>query len=164
MKIGTKSLLFGVHQFMLHPALVLLAWLVYYKRFPRLFQLCAIVTHDWGYWGCSNMDGNEGSFHPERAAGLWSYFGRFGEDVAFEILGHSGSYASHFNFPLSKLFKADKLSVIFLSCFVYIILSSLTGEIIEYMEISGYKRFKTQDKIHWFYDTTHKIMERVYDK
>ena len=163
MKIGTKSLLFGVHQFMLHPALVLLAWLVYYKRFPRLFQLCAIVTHDWGYWGCSNMDGNEGSNHPLRAGKMWRY-SKFGRKVMWEIYGHSGSFASVNNFPLSKLFKADKLSMIFLSCFVYLILSSLSGEIIEFMKISGYKKFRTQDKIHWFYGTTHKIMERVYNE
>ncbi|KKK99728.1 hypothetical protein LCGC14_2629800, partial [marine sediment metagenome] len=68
MKTGTKSLLFGVHQFILHPLMVLLAWFVYYKRAPKFYQLCAIVTHDLGYWGLSNMDGEEGSLHPERAA------------------------------------------------------------------------------------------------
>ena len=164
MKVGTKSLLFGVHQFALHPLCVLLAWLVYYKRFPRLYQLCAIVTHDWGYWGSSNMDGDEGSYHPAYIANVWRKFGRFGEKVAFEILGHSGSFAAMYYMPISKLFYADKLSVMFYSCYLYIFLGSLSGEINEYMKISGCEKFKIQDKIQWFFGTTHKIMERVYDE
>ena len=165
MKVGTKSLLFGVHQFALHPLSVLLAWLVYYKRFPRFHQLCAIVTHDWGYWGSPNMDGDEGSYHPERAADMWRLIpSRFGEQVAAEIEGHSGSYTSKYGLPLSQLFHADKLSVMFYSCYLYIFLGSLSGEILEYMEISGCEKFKTQDKIQWFFGTTHRIMERVYDE
>jgi len=110
------------------------------------------------------MDGEEGSNHPARAANMWLKFGKFGNRVAVEIAGHSGSYASKYRLPISKLFKADKLSVVFLSCYFYIILSSLSGEINEFMEISGYEKFKIQDKIQWFFGTTHKIMERVYDK
>ena len=164
MKTGTKSLLFGVHQFILHPLVVFLAWMLYYKRLPKFYQLCAIVTHDWGYLGLPNMDGDEGSNHPEKAANMWRFFGRFGEKVAGEILGHSGNYAGKYRVPQSKLFKADKLSVIFFSCYIYIIFSSLSGEIYEYMEISNWKRFKTKDKIQWFFMTTSKIMERVYNE
>ncbi len=168
MNIGTKSLLFGVHQFLLHPLFVLLAWFVYYKRAPKFFQLCAIFTHDWGYWGSPNMDGEEGSNHPERAANLWWCFGKFGEKVAKEIEGHSGSYASLVHVPVSKLFKADKLSVIFMSCYLYVFLGSLSGEIIEYMEISCNAKLnksyiKTKHKIRWFYGTTDRIMGRVYE-
>ncbi len=167
MNVGTKSLLFGVHQFLIHPAFVLLAWLVYYKRPPKFYQLCAIFTHDWGYWGSPNMDGEKGSSHPERAANMWRLFGKFGRKVAREIDGHSGSYALRYGFPTSELFKADKLSVIFYPCYLYVILGSLSGEILEYMEVSYTKKLsdvKTEDKIKWFFATTHRIMERVYDE
>ena len=167
MKIGTKSLLFGVHQFILHPLMVFAAWLLYYKRLPKFYQFCAIVTHDWGYLGLHNMDGEEGSLHPERAANMWRFFGLFGYKVAREIEGHSGRFASRFYIPKSKLFKADKLSVIFFPCYLYVFLGSLSGEIIEYMEISYNKKLEnvnTKNKIQWFFMTTSKIMGRVFDE
>ncbi len=168
MNVGTKSILFGVHQFVLHPLQVFLAWLVYYKRFPKLHQLCAIVTHDWGYWGSPNMDGEEGSKHPEIIADLWRVlFGKFGKKVAMEIYGHSGSYAWKYNIPISKLYKADKLCVVFIPCYLYVILGSLSGELHEYMENSCQAKLnksyiKTEHKVKWFFQTTGKIMERVY--
>ncbi len=176
MKVGTKSLLFGVHQFVLHPLTVLLAWLVYYKSIPRFYQLCAIVTHDWGYWDSPNMDGREGSNHPLRAGIMWLHFGRFGERVANEIIGHSGSYASRVGITKSQLFKADKLSVIFMPCYLYVFLGSLSGEILEYMEISDgerkdlyytdkrFSKARTRVKIQWFFETTHLILKKVYDE
>jgi hypothetical protein len=33
--VGTRSLLFGVHQFLLHPVMVALGWRMLYGRFPR---------------------------------------------------------------------------------------------------------------------------------
>ncbi len=166
MNIGTKSILFGVHQFVLHPLQVFLAWVVLYKSLPKFHQLCAIVTHDWGYWGSPNMDGIAGSEHPRRAGDAWRNFGKFGRKVSWEIYGHSGSYASEYNIPRSKLFKADKLCVIFIPCYLYVVLSSLSGEIREYMEISYNKKLPnitTKDKIKWFFMTTGRIMERVYE-
>lgn len=68
MTTGTKSLLFGVHQFLWHPLTVLLAWVYLYRSFPNPKELLCIFVHDWGYWGCPNMDGPEGERHPERAA------------------------------------------------------------------------------------------------
>lgn len=56
MKTGTKSLLFGVHQFIWHPLTVLLAWIKLYG-WPAWEELVCIIIHDWGYWGKSNMDG-----------------------------------------------------------------------------------------------------------
>lgn len=68
MKIGTKSLLFGVHQFIVHPVVVGRAWRALYGRWPNLNEWIAIMVHDWGYWGCPNMDGPEGRRHPEKSA------------------------------------------------------------------------------------------------
>ncbi|MFA5355267.1 MAG: hypothetical protein WC302_00815 [Candidatus Paceibacterota bacterium] len=63
MKIGTKSLLFGAHQFFIHPLLVALAWwkLYGFPWDPRLWF--AFFLHDIGYWGKADMDGKEGSEH-----------------------------------------------------------------------------------------------------
>ena len=68
MRIGTRSLLFGSHQFLLHPLLVALAW-------TRLFGLpldgrlwCAFFLHDIGYFSCADIDGETGRRHPIRGA------------------------------------------------------------------------------------------------
>lgn len=63
MKIGTKSLLFGAHQFAIHPIFVFLGWwkLYGFPRDPRLWVV--FLVHDWGYWGKPNMDGEEGEEH-----------------------------------------------------------------------------------------------------
>ena len=67
MNVGTKSLLFGVHQFIWHPVTVLIAWVSLYGR-PTWRELICIIVHDWGYWGAPNMDGEEGERHPEVGA------------------------------------------------------------------------------------------------
>lgn len=64
MNVGTKSLLFGVHCFFIHPYYV---WKGYCKLHgftlhPAILTAC--LVHDWGYWGCPNMDGPEGKLHP----------------------------------------------------------------------------------------------------
>jgi len=85
MKIGTKSLLFGVHTWFIHPFFVAKAWNdLYgwypdhpYRPFPQLdlfkywvkLWVCFFV-HDWGYWGKKEMDGPEGDKHPEVGAGI----------------------------------------------------------------------------------------------
>lgn len=69
MMIGTKSLLFGAHQVLWHPLCLALAWRKLRGSLPidpRIW--IAFVIHDWGYFGCPNMDGPEGKMHPWRAA------------------------------------------------------------------------------------------------
>jgi hypothetical protein len=55
-KVGTKSILFGAHQFVLHPLILFVAWwqLYGFPADPRLWV--AFVVHDLGYWGKPNMD------------------------------------------------------------------------------------------------------------
>jgi hypothetical protein len=68
MNVGTKSVLFGIHAFWLHPWFVAAAWwkLYGFPWDPRLWV--AFFVHDIGYWGSPNMDGPEGERHPEIAA------------------------------------------------------------------------------------------------
>ncbi len=63
MRVGTKSILFGAHQFLLHPLFVAAAWwkLYGFPWDPRLWV--AFFVHDLGYWSRLNMDGPEGEAH-----------------------------------------------------------------------------------------------------
>jgi len=134
MRIGTRSILFGVHHFLIHPFFVIKAWRVVYHRWPNWMQLCAIFTHDLGYWGSPNMDGEEGEQHPQKAANWWLTRGSyFGDCVAKEILGHSRFYAAQTGIGLSDLFRADKLSYALYPRWLYLLLGNLSGEIREYM-------------------------------
>jgi len=60
MKLGTRSVLFGAHQFFVHPFFVFIAWwkLFGFPYDPRLWL--AFILHDMGYVGLPNMDGKEG--------------------------------------------------------------------------------------------------------
>lgn len=48
---GTKSMLFGCHQIIIHPLIVLVAWYRLYRRWPKPWQLVCILIHDIGHWG-----------------------------------------------------------------------------------------------------------------
>lgn len=74
MKVGTKSVLFGAHCWLLHPWFVFAAWrkLYGFPWDPRLW-LCFFV-HDLGYIGKPNMDGPEGESHVEWGAGFMHLF------------------------------------------------------------------------------------------
>lgn len=70
MKVGTKSLLFGVHCWFIHPIFVFQSWWKLYG-FPKDIRLwIAFIVHDWGYWGKADMDGKEGERHVELGAEL----------------------------------------------------------------------------------------------
>jgi hypothetical protein len=68
MRVGTKSILFGVHCWCIHPWFVAVAWwrLYGFPWDPRLWV--AFFVHDLGYWGKPNMDGPEGETHVELGA------------------------------------------------------------------------------------------------
>ena len=143
MKIGTKSVLFGVHAFWLHPWIVLRAWFLIHGCRPSLAELMAILTHDLGYWGQPNMDGKDGGEkHPEKAAAWWrGRFGQFGNQVAEIILGHSRFHAAANNIELSALFKPDKLATALYPIWIYLLLGNLSGEIKEYMDLRGTEKY-----------------------
>jgi len=68
MRVGTKSVLFGAHCFLLHSFFVAAAWWTLYG-FPRDLRLwVAFFVHDIGYIGKPNMDGAEGETHVELGA------------------------------------------------------------------------------------------------
>lgn len=74
MKVGTKSVLYGAHCFLLHPIFVAAAWIKLYgfPFDPRVW--IAFFVHDMGYWRKPNMDGPEGETHPELGARIMHLF------------------------------------------------------------------------------------------
>ncbi len=100
MNTGTKSLLFGVHQFIWHPWTVARAWRALYGSWPQWWEWVAIICHDLGYWGCTDMDGPSGRPHPIRGAKLTR------EVVAFLIMV-KWFCRDPFSFFMDELFRWD---------------------------------------------------------
>ena len=139
MKSGTKTLIFGVHQFIWHPLTVVLAWMDLYHEIPNWKTLVCIFIHDFGYFGLSDIDGEEGSHHP-------LFAGRFAHkylDAPGSFYGDDGTYSAlclyHSRFTArnlghkpSKLCWADKLSCKYDPWWLYLPRAILSGEIIEY--------------------------------
>lgn len=126
MTLGTKSLLFGVHQFILHPLLVLIAWVKLYGSFPNWKELVCIIIHDWGYWGVADVKGERGDRHPEYGAKL--AFKWFGFKYHRFILGHSSFYIARHGVKRSKLLAPDKYWHCMVPLWFYKIMSVPTGE------------------------------------
>jgi hypothetical protein len=144
MKIGTKSLLFGVHCFFIHPIVVAIAWMKLYG-FPWDFRIwIAFFVHDLGYFGKPNMDGIEGITHVELGAKIMGLFGSEWKDFT---MFHSRTYADKHDVPFSALCVADKYAICIEPYWFYMLRATLSGEIYEYME---YHKFDS--KREWFND------------
>lgn len=169
MKIGTKSVLFGAHQFLIHPLFVALAWwqLYGFPWDPRLWV--AFFVHDLGYLGKPNMDGPEGESHPWLGARIMGrLFDReitpspddltclCGDDkrsglIACErcikaryfwkefTLYHSRFLARRHGEQISRLCVADKLAGCLEPDWFYLLRVIATGEIEEYMDRATHK-------------------------
>jgi hypothetical protein len=144
MKTGTKSLLFGYHQFLLHPLMVAVAWwkLYGFPLDPRLWF--SFFLHDIGYFGKPNMDGVEGKHHPFVGAHVMHFlFDRVTTSADMELkyddrwykfcLYHSRSIANVCFAPVSELCYADKLAFLLYPTWLMKTLYWLTGEGKEYM-------------------------------
>lgn len=142
MKIGTRSLLYGAHQFLIHPIMLAVAWnkLFGFPLDPRLWV--AFIVHDWGYWGKSNMDGEEGETHPEFGGWLMNYL--FGPKWGNFTLLHSRFYAKQHNQPPSQLWAADKLATILTPQWIYLPMVKATGEIKEYMDEEVSQKYSSE--------------------
>lgn len=156
MRIGTKSILFGAHQFLIHPWFVAWAWwkLYGFPFDPRLWV--AFFVHDLGYWGKPNMDGPEGETHVELGAKIMHFLfdPRYKVDTPYEdidsriadwahchrwrdfCLYHSRFYAKRDGRPFSRLCVADKLAIVLTPAWLYLPMATATGEISEYMKLA----------------------------
>jgi hypothetical protein len=150
MKIGTKSLLFGVHQFLIHPLFVLWGWVKLYG-WPNWKELICIIIHDWGYWGCADMDGEEGENHTKWAANTALKFLDTSDDICSYwfwyrdlCLFHSRFFAQKTKNKPSRLCWADKLGSALYPAWLWVFLGTMTGEIKEYMESMKHKERITE--------------------
>jgi len=139
MNIGTKSLLWGYHQLILHPLIVAIAWwkLYGFPWDPRLWA--AFFLHDIGYFGKPNMDGLEGSLHPFTGAQIMHFLFDAYEDSRWYLfcLYHSRTIARTYFAPLSKLCYADKLAFMLYPKWLLKLLYKLSGEYEHYMADHG---------------------------
>lgn len=170
MPVGTRSLLFGAHQFLIHPFFMFIAW---WKLFgfpwdPRLWA--AFVVHDWGYWGKKDMDGPDGEKHVELGArimhrwfddcshrsiacpllhkdyDLWKSLTTWRDTSRWYdlCLLHSRFYAKKADRPFSKLCVCDKQVIISTPWWIYLPLAHLSGEVHEYMARVATGKYKEQ--------------------
>ena len=135
MRVGTKSVLFGVHQFLIHPLTVYLAWVWLYGSLPTWRELVCIVIHDLGYWGKPNMDGPEGERHVEWAAGVAQRF--LGREYGDLCLFHSRHYSRTAMEIPSRLCWADKASIAFECWWTYLPRAWASGELREYRHMAA---------------------------
>jgi hypothetical protein len=161
MKIGTRSVLFGAHQFLIHPWFVAWGWwrLFGFPWDPRLWFL--FFFHDVGYLGKPNMDGPEGEEHPVLGArlaalldGHWPLRPKFMVALGYEqvlptwetrrgtvVMGrwallsllHSRFFAKSLRLPVSQLCYADKMAICLTPFWLYLPMTRATGELREYM-------------------------------
>lgn len=173
MKIGTKSVLFGAHCFLLHPFFVMVAWIKLYgfPFHPAIWL--SFFFHDLGYWGKPNMDGEEGETHVELGAKVLGFLFDKHKGTIMGFLSkstneasykwgnfsryHSRFYAKKDGVNYSKLCVADKLAICLEPYWLYLPRVNWSGEINEYMAQANdgkYNSMKitTENQKKWFTD------------
>ena len=137
LKTGTKSILFGAHQFLIHPLFLFVAWwkLYGFPKDPRLWV--AFFVHDLGYWGKPKMDDEDGENHVVLGATIMSYL--FGSKWGNLCLYHSRFKAKKDGVKPSRLCVADKLVIAMVPWWIYLPLVRMTGELSEYMDCAEKK-------------------------
>ena len=130
LNVGTRSVLFGVHCFFIHPFVLAIAW---WKLFgfpwdPRLWA--CFFLHDVGYLGKPNMDGPEGEQHPYLGARIAGWL--FGQEWYWFSLLHSRYLAKKLVRQPSKLALADKLVIAIEPSWLYLPRAIASGEIEDY--------------------------------
>lgn len=124
MRVGTKSLLYGGHQFIIHPIILFFCyWKLYgFPLDPRLWA--CFVVHDWGYFGCRDMDGTDGKMHPTFGATILESI--FGRRWGGFCVTHSRSVVEFLNnvhgsdkHKISRLGIADKLAIVYTPIWLY---------------------------------------------
>jgi hypothetical protein len=133
--VGTRSLIFGVHQFLWHPITVALAWRQLNGRWPDWREAVCILLHDWGYFGRPEMDGADGDRHVELGARIAS--GVLGRRYGLLCLLHSRHYARRIGQPPSDLCWADKSSILYERWWTYLPRAWASGELAQYRDSSA---------------------------
>jgi hypothetical protein len=158
MPVGTRTLLFGCHQFIIHPVFVLLAsWRLFGLRYMMNWrEWLAAFVHDWGYWGCADIDGIDGAHHPIRSVSgtiVSRILGTYMDITTAYNLRHYIQRHSWFAITkiymesiygvpepfLSRLYYSDKLGSAMVPSWLWATQAWLTGEGVEYLQNSHHK-------------------------
>ena len=163
MKIGTRTILFGVHQFLWHPFTVWRAWRWLYGSNPTWWQFIAMFLHDVGYCGLPDLDGAMGKTHPRGGAVLSSMIVSciarlFKLGPSYEIsaywfsLLHSRDLAYATDQEPSRLCWADKACILFDPPWFYLLRARLAGELPEFKHHAEPMIGKVADEIwlNWY--------------
>lgn len=179
--IGTRTLLVGTHNPLVHTFVIAEAWrrLYGFTLDPRLWT--AFLVHDLGYWGKKNIDGEEGEKHPILGASIMHklfddkqpnesfvyndfclYHSRFYAKRTAELMGE-GHEAKDF---ISPLCYADKLAICILPKKVWMFLARLSGELVEYLDESAngkysHERSYSKDQDTWYDQMTSYVLQVV---
>ena len=153
MTVGTKSILFGAHCFLIHGFFVARGWwsIWGFPWDPRLWT--AFFVHDLGYLGSPNMDGSEGEEHVHLGAKIMGLL--FGDSWADFTLRHSRYWAKKHGVRVSRLCYADKLAFAITPGWLYLPMACATGELAEYMQKSRTR----QAGVAAFTDTERTLLE-----
>lgn len=159
MRLGTKTVLFGTHSPLIHTFMVARGWrrLYGFPWDPRLWV--AFAVHDLGYVSKPNLDGPEGTAHPELGARIMGLL--FGERWGDFCLLHSRHYARVLDRPTSPLCRADKLALVVMPRWLYLGLALLSGEIWEYLETARSAGFDDGSSIRAWYPKIKAHFERI---
>ena len=135
MRVGTKSVLFGVHAVWIHPFFVAWAWwrLFGFPWDPKLWF--AFALHDAGYVFRPNMDGSEGEQHVVLGGRIMGWF--FGPEWRDFTLCHSRHWAKRVGKRYSRLCLADKLAFVLTPAWLYLPMARWSGELEEYMRMAS---------------------------
>lgn len=133
MKIGTRSVLFGYHQFLLHGCFVAAAWVRLFGWTWQWQRWASFFVHDIGYLGKPDMDGVEGETHPLLGGQLM--FWLTGDmNWFFDALFHSRTFADNHKRAVSQLCYADKLAFLMYPRWLLKALYAMSGEFEEYRQ------------------------------
>lgn len=178
MIIGRRSLLFGCHQFVLHPLFTAAGWIKLYGRPGDMFLWLAFIIHDWGYWGMRVIDGDDDD-HPRimvrkinRLMSLVGYyrmplwlFDRF-LLLRKEIFLHSRSFSKTVGRDPSRLCWADKLGTAMMPSWLWAALALASGEGFVYLDNARYEMYSEKKEPHTFmglYSFHQKYKKFIYD-
>ena len=148
---GLRSVLFGMHNPIIHGFLVSIAWKKIYQETPNFKEFVCILLHDIGYIEQNFIDGKNDR-HPELGAKICGRL--FGKNYYILCITHSRYYAKKLGLPLSRLGYADKYSVLLIPNLIYKPLIYLGGEAQEY-----HKTTKTKK---WGYPINTKLIKTEY--
>lgn len=121
---GTKTVLFGSHNVLMHSLFIIIAWVLLYKKVPKFWQLVCIFIHDIGYFGMNHLTADTNENHTELGAKIG--YRLFGFKAWLFIVGHSRKDAEKYGVPLSELEAPDD--------YVWVIMPLWLISLLQYLE------------------------------